>query len=44
MIFKNIWIMCYGLPVSQGPRSVLGGNVLGLADLDYMSEFFEPPS
>ena len=42
MIFKNIGIMCYGLPVSQDPKSVLYGNVLSLGDLDYMSEFFEP--
>ena len=42
MIFKNIGIMCYDLPVSQDPKSVLYGNVLSLGDLDYMSEFFEP--
>jgi hypothetical protein len=30
MIFKNIGIMCYGLPVSQDPKSVLYGNVLSL--------------
>jgi predicted Zn-dependent protease len=44
MIFKNIGMMCYRLPVSRDPRSVLYGNVLGLDDLDYMSEFFEPRS
>ena len=42
MVIKNIGIMYYGLPVSRDPRSVLYGNVLGLDDLDYMSEFFEP--
>jgi hypothetical protein len=42
MIFKNIGIMCYSLPVSQDPKSVLYGNVLSLGDLDYMREFFEP--
>lgn len=42
MVIKNIGIMYYGLPVSRDPRSVLYGNVLGLVDLDYMSEFFEP--
>jgi hypothetical protein len=42
MIFKNIGIMCYSLPVSQDPKSVLYGNVFSLGDLDYMSEFFEP--
>jgi predicted Zn-dependent protease len=44
MIFKNIGMMYYSLPVSRDPRSVLYGNVLGLDDLDYMSEFFEPRS
>jgi archaemetzincin len=44
MIFKNIGMMYYRLPVSRDPRSVLYGNVLGLDDLDYMSEFFEPRS
>jgi predicted Zn-dependent protease len=42
MIFKNIGIMCYGLPVSRDPKSVLYGHVLSLGDLDDMSEFFEP--
>ena len=42
MVIKNIGIMYYGLPVSRDPRSVLYGNVLGLDDLDCMSEFFEP--
>ena len=42
MVIKNIGMMYYGLPVSRDPRSVLYGNVLGLDDLDYMSEFFEP--
>ena len=42
MVIKNIGIMHYGLPVSRDPRSVLYENVLGLDDLDYMSEFFEP--
>jgi hypothetical protein len=42
MMVKNIGIMCYGLPVSRDPKSVLYGNVLSLGDLDYMSEFFEP--
>jgi predicted Zn-dependent protease len=44
MIFKNIGMMYYRLPVSRDPRSVLYGNVLDLDDLDYMSEFFEPRS
>jgi predicted Zn-dependent protease len=42
MIAKNIGIMHYDLPFSQDPRSVLFGNILGLDDLDGMSEFFEP--
>jgi predicted Zn-dependent protease len=42
MIAKNIGIMHYDLPLSQNPRSVLFGNILGIDDLDAMSEFFEP--
>jgi predicted Zn-dependent protease len=42
MILKNIGMIYYSLPASRDPLSVLYGNVLGVDDLDDMSEFFEP--
>jgi predicted Zn-dependent protease len=42
MVAKNIGIMYYGLPISQDPRSVLYGQIGGLAELDRMTEYFEP--
>jgi hypothetical protein len=42
MVTKNIGIMYYGLPLSAAPRSVMYGNILGVEELDYMSEFFDP--
>ena len=42
MLIKNIGIMYFGLPVSEDPRSVLYGNILGAEELDQMSEFFDP--
>ena len=42
MITKNIGIICFGLPPSENPRSVLFSNVLGVDDLDRMTEDFNP--
>ena len=42
MITKNIGIMYFGLPAGQDPRSALFGNVLGVDDLDRMTEDFDP--
>jgi predicted Zn-dependent protease len=42
MIAKNIGIMYFGLNPNDNPRSVLFGNVLGVADLDRMTEDFQP--
>ena len=42
MIAKNIGIMYYRLPVSSNPRSVLFRNVLGVDELDRMTEDFNP--
>jgi len=42
MIAKNIGIMYFGLPSSNNPRSALFGNVLGVDDLDRMTEEFDP--
>ena len=42
MIAKNIGIMYFGLPISDNPRSALFGNVLGVDDLDKMTEEFDP--
>ena len=42
MIVKNIGIMYFGLPASDNPRSALFRNVLGVEDLDRMTEEFDP--
>ena len=42
MVTKNIGIMCYGLPLSPNPRSVLYGNIGGTDELDVMTEDFAP--
>jgi predicted Zn-dependent protease len=42
MVAKNIGIMCYGLRTTNNPRSVRFGNVLGVDDLDRMTEEFDP--
>lgn len=40
MVTKNLGILYYGLDVSDDPRSVLYRDILGPADLDFMSEDF----
>ena len=42
MIAKDIGIICYGREVSQNPRSVLYGNILGTDELDVMTDEFDP--
>jgi predicted Zn-dependent protease len=42
MLTKDVGLMCLGLQLSDDPRSVLYGNILGAADLDDMTEDFEP--
>jgi predicted Zn-dependent protease len=42
MITKNIGIMYYGRPASDNPRSALFRNILGVDDLDRMTEEFDP--
>jgi predicted Zn-dependent protease len=42
MITKNIGIIYFGLRGSSNPRSVLYSNVLGVDDLDHMTEDFDP--
>ena len=42
MLAKNIGLMCYGLPASDNPRSVLYRNILGVDDPDRMGEDFDP--
>jgi len=42
MVTKNIGILCYGLPLSVDPRSVLYGNIGGTDELDVMTEDFAP--
>jgi predicted Zn-dependent protease len=42
MISKNIGIVYYGLPTSSNPRSAMFGNILGVDDLDRMTEDFNP--
>lgn len=42
MVTKNIGIMYFGLPASDNPRSALFRNILGVDDLDRMTEDFKP--
>jgi predicted Zn-dependent protease len=42
MTSKNIGIIYYGLPTSENPRSAMFGNILGVDDLDRMTEDFNP--
>lgn len=42
MVLKNVGLIYYGLPASNNPRSVMFNNVLGVDDLDRMSEEFDP--
>jgi predicted Zn-dependent protease len=38
MVTKNIGVLCFGLPLSKDPKSVMFGNVMGLEELDAMGE------
>ena len=40
MVAKDIGILYYGLPQSNNPRSVLYGQILGIQELDAVSEEF----
>ena len=42
MVLKNVGIIYYGLRGSNDPRSLMFNNVLGLSDLDRMTEEFDP--
>jgi predicted Zn-dependent protease len=42
MVLKNVGIIYYGLRASNDPRSVMFNNVLGVDDLDRMTEEFDP--
>ena len=42
MLTKNIGIMYYALPASPNPKSVLYRDILGVDDLDRMTEDFNP--
>ena len=42
MVAKDIGVLCFGLPLSNNPRSVLYGNIGGTDELDVMTEYFEP--
>jgi predicted Zn-dependent protease len=42
MVATNIGVICYGLPLSRNPRSVLYGQIGGVDDLDRMTESFDP--
>jgi predicted Zn-dependent protease len=42
MVLKNVGIIYYGLRGSDNPRSLMFSNVLGVDDLDRMTEDFEP--
>jgi len=38
MVTKNIGVLYFGLPLSKDPKSVMFGNIMGLEELDAMSE------
>lgn len=42
MLTKDVGLMCLDLRLSDNPRSVLYGNVLGVDELDVMTEEFDP--
>jgi predicted Zn-dependent protease len=42
MLTKDIGLMCLGLAMNDNPRSALYGNVLGVDELDVMTEEFDP--
>jgi predicted Zn-dependent protease len=42
MVAKDIGVLCFGLPLSNNPRSALYGNIGGTDELDVMTEYFEP--
>jgi len=42
MVAKNIGILCFGLPVSLNPRSVMYANIGGTDELDVMTEYVDP--
>jgi len=42
MVTKNVGIMYFGLPFSDNPKSALYRNILGVDDLDRMTEDFDP--
>ncbi len=42
MIARNIGVMYFGLPLSADPRSVLFRDILGVDDLDRITEDFSP--
>jgi hypothetical protein len=42
MVMKNVGVLCYGLPLSQNPRSALYGQIDGVEELDRMTESFDP--
>jgi predicted Zn-dependent protease len=42
MVTKNIGIMYFGLPASDNPRSAMFRNILGVDDLDRMTDEFDP--
>jgi predicted Zn-dependent protease len=42
MVAKNVGMMYFGLPPNRNPRSVLYDQVLGIDDLDRMTDDFNP--
>lgn len=42
MVAKDIGVMCYERALSDNPRSVPYGNILGTDELDVMTEEFDP--
>ena len=42
MVMKNVGVLYYDLPLSSDPRSAMYRNILGIDDLDRMTEQFAP--
>jgi len=42
MVGKDVGVLCFGLPLSDNPRSVMYGRIGGTDELDVMTEFVDP--
>ena len=42
MVGKDVGVLCFGLPLSKDPRSVMYGRIDGIDELDAMTELVDP--